>query len=125
MVVVAPGVDYIARAFFYAGTTVTAVLLGVKYAGPQFGLEAPSPWHTAALLVVAFPALAGIKILSTKLLNARKASSVGARLAPEVQGKYPGNVDILRTMIQNLEIGYPGQFLIAIHQNLRLLKLSF
>jgi len=109
MVFIAPGVDYVARASFYAGTTLAAVLLGLNYAGPRFGLPLVSPWHAAAFLAVAFPAFAGVRVLSTKLLNARKASSAGARLAPEVQGKFPGNIDILRIMIRNIDIGYPGQ----------------
>jgi hypothetical protein len=35
---------------------------------------------------------------------------MGARIVPEAQGKWIGNLDILKRMMENLKIGYPGIF---------------
>jgi hypothetical protein len=36
---------------------------------------------------------------------------MGACLVPRVQGRWLGNLDVLRTMMENWRDGYPGMFL--------------
>uniref|UniRef100_A0A0W0FZY7 SET domain-containing protein n=1 Tax=Moniliophthora roreri TaxID=221103 RepID=A0A0W0FZY7_MONRR len=39
----------------------------------------------------------------------REANTMGARLAPKVKGKWPGNVDIIVEALQKFRFGYPGE----------------
>ncbi|KAJ7053490.1 cytochrome P450 monooxygenase pc-1 [Mycena amicta] len=65
-------------------------------------------WATALLSIASIPVYAAYSVWSTDRRQGREAEAMGARLAPRVQGKWPGNLDLLRRMLRNRIDGYPA-----------------
>lgn len=104
--VVTPGVDLIARILGLVGIVLGLVLASLV-AAARSGYKTPI-WIALAGPVFGLPALVVIYIVSLKVSKRRQAASMGARIVPQVQGKWMGNLDILKRMLANLKSGYPG-----------------
>ncbi|KAF7314609.1 Cytochrome P450 [Mycena kentingensis (nom. inval.)] len=66
-------------------------------------------WGTVLVCVASIPLYVAFRIRSRDRKQAADAKAMGARLIPRVQGRWPGNLDVmLRTMKSSLH-GYPGQ----------------
>ncbi|KAF9481093.1 cytochrome P450 [Pholiota conissans] len=107
MVVVTPGVDLLAKGFFLLAASIGVLSSSLSYLTSKAGYDVPT-WLLLVLCAGSVPIITSIYVIGDKLLKWRAAQRIGARMVPEVQGKYPGNLDVLQIMIKNLEDGYPG-----------------
>jgi hypothetical protein len=107
MVVVTPGVDLIAKGFALLTAYIGILSTSISYLTARAGRDVPT-WPLFAFCAGSIPIVASVYVIGGKLKKKRAARRLGARMITEVQGKYPGNLDILRVMIKNLDVGYPG-----------------
>jgi hypothetical protein len=107
MVFITPGVDFLAKGLVILAAFVGAIITFNLSVAARTGLFIPT-WMLLAGTAIAIPLLLTVSIMTQKILNSRQAAAMGARVVPEVQGMWLGNLDILKKMIGNLEVGYPG-----------------
>ncbi|KAF8200189.1 cytochrome P450 monooxygenase pc-1 [Pholiota molesta] len=113
MVVVTPGVDLIAKGFALLTAYIGILSTSISYLTARAGRDVPT-WPLFAFCAGSIPIVASVYVIGGKHSKKRAARRLGARMITEVQGKYPGNLDILRVMIKNLDVGYPGDGLDAL-----------
>lgn len=107
MVVVTPGIDFLARSVASVGLFFGIVVNVHSVVATRLGYHVPT-WVVVAGTVLSIPTLATLNIMGQRIYNMYKASRMGARIIPEAQGKWFGNLDILLEMMKNLKTGYPG-----------------
>ncbi|KAJ7063970.1 cytochrome P450 [Mycena amicta] len=101
-----PGVEFLLG---LALNLTKPALLGLAlHHGFQRLANGISLWATALLSIASIPVYAAYSVWSTDRRQGREAEATGARLAPRVQGKWPGNLDLLRKMLRNRIDGYPA-----------------
>ncbi|TFK37275.1 cytochrome P450 monooxygenase pc-3 [Crucibulum laeve] len=106
MVLITPGIDFIARSFAVLGVAVaTAAGVGSLLASRGIVL---STWSLALGVVLGLPLLAALRIIKTEISHRRHAAALGSRMVPRAQGAMIGNIDILKSMMENWRSGYPG-----------------
>lgn len=109
MVIVTPGVDYLANGLaFFVGYGIFAST-SVSYLAARAGYDIPR-WMVLAACAASVPLISTIYVVGQKISRWRRSYALDARIVPEVQGAYPGNLDVLHIQIKNLEVGYPGMF---------------
>ena len=109
MVIVTPGVDYLAKGLvFFVGYGIFTST-SVSYLAARTGYDIPR-WMVLAACIASVPLISATYVIGQKISRWRRSYTVGARIVPEVQGSYPGNLDVLHIQIKNLEVGYPGMF---------------
>ncbi|KAH9476510.1 Cytochrome P450 monooxygenase 75 [Psilocybe cubensis] len=113
MVVITPGVDFIARSVASVGLFFGIVVNVHSVVASRLGYHAPT-WAIVAGAIFSIPTLATLNIMGRKLYNMYQASRMGAQIVPEAQGKWPGNLDILLEMMKNFKTGYPGDGLVEL-----------
>ncbi|KAG2055986.1 cytochrome P450 [Suillus hirtellus] len=105
---VSPGVAYLTRGLLSVifPTASSVIIVGSLACLQGFPV---SPWLLLALVLGAAPLGLAAYIFADELSQRRKATRLGARLVPRIQGKWPGNLDTLVNVILMLEIEYLGQ----------------
>jgi hypothetical protein len=78
------------------------------------GLNIPI-WATALLAVASLPLYICYRVLRRDALQRREAEAMGARIAPVIKGKWPGNIDWMQKMVHNRVHGYPGMYQAAFY----------
>ncbi|KAJ7861903.1 cytochrome P450 [Mycena leptocephala] len=96
-----PGVHFLARNLVVPGILV----LLTHRAAAKFGIGV-SIWTVLVASVSAPIAYLVARSVATERYHARDAKRMGARLAPRVRGKWPGNLDFISKLLQAYEIGY-------------------
>ncbi|KAG1834831.1 cytochrome P450 [Suillus variegatus] len=105
---VSPGVAYLTRGLLSViFPTASSVIIVGRLACLQ-GFPV-SPWLLSAMVLGAVPLGFAAYIFVDEISQRRKATRLGARLVPRVQGKWPGNLDKLVNVILTLEVEYLGQ----------------
>lgn len=64
-----------------------------------------------ALYVLAAPIFIAVRINYLDFVARREAKKLGAELVPTMQGKWPGNLDLLLRMMRTWDEDYMGEFL--------------
>lgn len=106
-----PGVRFLARAFLRLSFTLAAVAT-LQRMGNYFEFPVRA-WILAVTFVLGAPLAFTVHILWAEYSLKTRAASLGARLAPRVEGKSFGNLDIARTLLRNWREGYPGNWLLV------------
>ncbi|KAF8055213.1 cytochrome P450 monooxygenase pc-1 [Lyophyllum atratum] len=116
MVIVTPGIDFIARhlALFSVPSALFAVCL--RTLGTTYNYHIPT-WVVVSGSVLFVPLLSTARIIYKTFKDKRRAAALGARLAPTVDGKSIGNIDILSTMRTLWDTGYPADGLVEVFGN--------
>jgi len=107
MVYITPGVDLLVKGFLILGALVGTIITLNSSVVTRAGYHIPT-WILLVGTSIAIPMLLIVSVMSRKLSNVRQAAAMGARIVPEAQGQWIGNLDILKKMMDNLKIGYPG-----------------
>ncbi|RDB18325.1 hypothetical protein Hypma_000510 [Hypsizygus marmoreus] len=107
MVVVTPGIDFIARGLVIVGIPPALLVIAARSLAASYNFPIPT-WVlvTTSLLIV--PLLSAAHIVTTSFAKRRRAAALGARLAPEIEGTAIGNLDMLKKMRTLWETGYPA-----------------
>ncbi|KAH7906601.1 cytochrome P450 [Hygrophoropsis aurantiaca] len=103
-----PGVIHLTRLTFSVFIPCACVIFAVIRGSAFAGLDLPL-WLMFAFLLVAIPLGFAVHIAFGEAVKRRKASSMGARMVPRVQGKWLGNLDALIDVITRIEQDYIGQ----------------
>ncbi|KAJ6619477.1 cytochrome P450 monooxygenase pc-3 [Mycena sp. CBHHK59/15] len=101
-----PGVAYLGRNALVLGIPV-AVSVVTRHLAAQFDVVVPT-WILITLSAASLPFYAALRINLRRLHHRREAAAIGARLAPNSYGKWPGNLDLLLEMQEIWKYGYPG-----------------
>lgn len=109
MVYITPGVDFLVKGSLILGAFVGTIVTLNSSVATKAGYHIPT-WMLLAGTTIAIPVSLTISVMSRKISNARQATTMGARIVPEAQGQWLGNLDILKKMMENLKVGYPGIF---------------
>ncbi|EIW84500.1 cytochrome P450 monooxygenase pc-3 [Coniophora puteana RWD-64-598 SS2] len=110
-----PGLRYIGQ-LLVAVVAPSAALVLLAY---RFGALSILPvWQTSALLAAAPPLAFFFKVSYDRFSQRRRADALGARLLPCVKGKWPGNVDIMRTFMSQVETDYMGNYPLEVSKDL-------
>ncbi|KAF7305564.1 Cytochrome P450 [Mycena chlorophos] len=106
---VSPGVTFLVHLAIHSGSKVAFVAAGVYYGSQRF-----LPYNllgTGAAILISCATLAVYTLARNQIQcwhQEREAAAIGARLAPRVIGKWPGNLDIMRDVMAMRTTGYPG-----------------
>ncbi|KAG1862400.1 cytochrome P450 [Suillus tomentosus] len=105
---VSPGVAYLTRGLLSViFPTASSVIIVGRLACLQ-GFPV-SPWLLSVVVLGAASLGLAAYIFVDELSQRRKATRLGARLVPRIQGRWPGNLDKLVNTIQRFKVEYLGQ----------------
>ena len=107
MAVITPGVDFLARHLVHLLALLISFAAIRTIIAKYINYEIQSSVLLAAILL-SLPFAATLRTLSVKWTVRRQATSVGARVVPEVRGARIGNLDILFDLLSKFKTGYPG-----------------
>jgi hypothetical protein len=108
---IAPGVTYLVRIALLLGIPTVCAVTVIRQVAATFDIRVPT-WVLFFICVAGVPLYTTLRLTTTYLYNRRQAAAFGARLAPTpVNGKWPGNLDLLMEMHKNTRTGYPGTHL--------------
>lgn len=108
MAVVTPGVDFIVRNLVTLSIPPTLLAVALRALTAAYDLPLPT-WLVISGSILSVPLIIAVRIISKSLYEKRRAAALGARLAPQIQGKSIGNFDILGVMRDLWDTGYPGK----------------
>lgn len=109
MAFLAPGVAFIARGLLSLVLPCT-LIAGVRlFLAVRFELVVPI-WATIVLSILGLPVVLIARYQLLQFRHRRRAAALGARMAPALEGKWPGNLDILLDAMDKLTKSYPGEF---------------
>ncbi|KAF7978575.1 hypothetical protein HWV62_45513 [Athelia sp. TMB] len=107
MAFLTPGLAFIARGLLSL-VFPFALIVGTRFfLAVQFDLVVPI-WATIVLSIVALPVVLTARYQLLQYRHRRRAAALGARMAPTLVGKWPGNLDILLDAMEKLLTSYPG-----------------
>ena len=109
MVVVTPGIDFLAVSLCYLSLPVFAAIVLGKLNERVGGTAIPT-WVLILAGIVSIPFIATFHIITTRLRHKREAASLGAKMIPSNLGTRPGNADILTMLQHGFLHGYPGMY---------------
>ncbi|KAJ7220117.1 cytochrome P450 monooxygenase pc-1 [Mycena pura] len=101
---ISPGIRFLVRNLL---PPVACIFFARGVANATFGFTV-STLAALGLSAAGLLVLAAGKVATTTLYYHLQAKAAGARLAPTVKGKWPGNVDVLKNLLQGLKFGYLG-----------------
>ncbi|KAF4568490.1 hypothetical protein EYR36_010502 [Pleurotus pulmonarius] len=107
MTVITPGVDFLLRGALSYLIPSVLVAVSLDYLLQLNDISVP----TAVVVLIgalASPTYATFRICISDWKARREAKRLGARLIPRVRGSFPGNLDVLRNMMEEFENGYLG-----------------
>ncbi|KAF7369356.1 hypothetical protein MVEN_00264200 [Mycena venus] len=98
-----PGVHFLTRNLVVPGT----LLVLTHRAAAQFGFAVPL-WTVLLASISAHIVFIVARIFATQRYHELDAKRMGARLAPRLKGKWPGNFDFISKLMQAYDTGYLG-----------------
>lgn len=108
MVVVTPGIDFLAVSSCFLSLPVFATIALGKL-NERFGSGTTIPTRALILVgITSIPFIATFRVIKTRLRHKREAASMGAKMIPSNLGTRLGNADVLNTLQHNFLYGYPG-----------------
>ncbi|KAF9492607.1 hypothetical protein BDN71DRAFT_1396467 [Pleurotus eryngii] len=112
MTVITPGIDFLLRGAFAVIAPSVLFAISLNYI---FHLnDIPVPTVVIVLLgALASPVYVAFKICASDWKARRQADRLGARLPPRAKGRSPGNLDVLRIVMQDFGNGYIGAHFVA------------
>ncbi|KAG5653247.1 hypothetical protein H0H81_001504 [Sphagnurus paluster] len=116
MVVVTPGVDFIVHHVVRFSVPSGLFAISLRALSASYGYPLPT-WALALGTALFIPIVFAIRIIYKSFDDKRQAAALGARLATQVQGKYPGNLDILAIMRRLWDTGYPADGLVELFKD--------
>jgi len=99
-----PGLQVLGR----LGLSLSVPLLALTLARRELLSRDVPVWITNLSLVILLCSFFAAQIQYAEYKMRRRAYALGARVAPRVRGKLPGNVDVLKTAVDSWRFGYPG-----------------
>lgn len=110
-----PGPSFILRQLFSPkvagyGTFVTCIHVGGELLGIDFPL-----WTIVSCSMIALPAILYAQVEFRCWKNKRKATSLGAKLAPKIPSKWPWGLDLVATGVNVSRVGYIGEPSSCVH----------
>ncbi|KAG2355525.1 cytochrome P450 [Suillus spraguei] len=103
-----PGVAYLARGLLSVVVpAASSVIILVRLASLR-GVQV-SPWIISAVVLGAMPLGFAAYVLADERSQRQKANRLGARLVPRMQGKWPGNLDKVVSIVLRSENEYLGR----------------
>ena len=88
----------------YPATVVAAAYVLSRYGGWTI-----PAWAVCVAAIVTVPLVIGLAITIRCWLVYRAAERQGATLAPKWEGKWIGNLDVLKDLLHSFRTGYPGE----------------
>ncbi|KAG5642747.1 hypothetical protein DXG03_002262, partial [Asterophora parasitica] len=113
MVVVTPGVDFIALSLVKIVTPSVIFAFSVRTLSNTYGYPI-STWILVSSSIIFVPLLSITRVVYKSFDDKRKAAALGARLAPTMDGKSIGNIDLLSALKRHWDTGYPADGLIEV-----------
>lgn len=107
MAVITPGVDFIVRHLVNFSLPPTLLAVALRYLAATYDFAVPT-WLLVSGSILSVPLISATRIISKSVIDRRNAAAMGARLAPVIEGKSIGNLDILSVMRHDWDYGYPG-----------------
>jgi hypothetical protein len=104
--VFAPGVLYILKSIPKLLLPPGLAYLACDYAAPLLGKRVPL-WGTVVASLLASPVWALVRAVYTHFREEREIRALGAVRVPVVQGRWPGNLDLLLGRLKQGKDGYP------------------
>lgn len=108
MVLNASAVPYTLRFCSLVASPPSTVYLLSRLISVVYGYRI-NGWLLALIAILSLPATIFARVLRAKLRYRREAAALGARPVPCLQGKLPGNYDIMQKMLDELVDGYTGK----------------
>ena len=100
-----PGVPFIFRLLLILATPPSVVYLAYRIANSR---DTPLPsWLWIAAVILSGPLALTVRVWSKYRSYRRRAARMGAVLPPALEGREPGNFDILRGILDAFLTGYP------------------
>ncbi|ESK94736.1 cytochrome p450 monooxygenase pc-1 [Moniliophthora roreri MCA 2997] len=96
----------LALLFLLAGPPVITFI--AKRLLDYLGIFLPK-WIYMVTAIFGLPAYAALYLILREMKQRREAASMGARFAPRIKGKWPGNLDVMARVIRKFMNGYPGE----------------
>jgi hypothetical protein len=66
-------------------------------------------WAMVTGGVLGIPVVIIARLVWDEIYQRRRAAALGARLVPRVEGRWPGNIDVLIDAIEKMRNSYPGR----------------
>ena len=107
MVHLTPGLRYLASGAVYGSVPVIGVFALQHWLKWAFDVHIPA-WVAIVTSLATFPVGGIIRLSLKEWTDRRNAGTMGAQIVPKVTGKWLGNVDVLRMLMEASESGYPG-----------------
>lgn len=109
MAFLTPGVAFLGRGLISL-LFPCAVIAGIRLIlAIQFDLVVPT-WGVVIASILIIPLVLVARYQWVQFHHRRRAAALGARIAPRLQGKWPGNLDILLDAMDKLQNSYIGKF---------------
>ncbi|KAF7305559.1 Cytochrome P450 [Mycena chlorophos] len=106
---VSPGVEFLVHNTLHGLSKLAFIGTGLYYSSRYFFPEISfSPLVAILVSIASVPVHAAARDGLRYWRQKREAAALGARLAPCVRGKWPGNLDIMRDIMNMRLTGYPG-----------------
>lgn len=107
MTVITPGIDFVVPYLVKFSISPVLFTLAGKYLSATYNIPIPT-WVVVAISALSAPFLSTSKVIWKSISDRRAAAALGARPIPVPEGKWIGNLDILKYLHERFEIGYPG-----------------
>lgn len=107
-ITVTPGVLFIGRNLLPI-LLATAFIAGIRHLGTRFNVAVPSTWILVLASVLFVPISFAVGIIIKDISDRRAAAAMGARTAPRILGRLPGNLDSWKRMLNHFAYGYLGK----------------
>ena len=101
-----PGITLLFRAFIRLLAPLITLIIPLLVLN-DFGVTLPT-WIVISVVALCLPVAVALRIIIKDVSHRRRAAALGARPVPRCQGKWPGNLDLLKNMLKVSREGYPG-----------------
>lgn len=101
-----PGVAFLFRGFVHSLIPLTTFFITFLILN-DLGVAVPL-WIAISSVALGIPTVVALRIIFKDVCHRRRAAALGARPVPRCQGKWPGNLDLLKHMLKVSRDGYPG-----------------
>ena len=101
-----PGITFLFRGFVRSLIPFTTIVISLLVLN-DLSITIPA-WTLISGTALCLPVAVALRIVIRDVTYRRRAAALGARPVPRCQGKWPGNLDLLKNMLKVSREGYPG-----------------